>query len=381
MRVLELVFWGSFGFIFYTYIGYPVVLQFWSFFRSKKVFKKYIYPQISVIIAALNEEKNIKARLENILHQKYPEGKMEVIVVSDGSSDRTEEIVKSFEKENVKLYSFETRKGKAEALNYGIPKAKGEIILFADARQIFKSDAIKELVANFNDPTVGAVSGELFLAPDGEGDINESMGMYWKYEKWIRNNESKINSAIGVTGAIYAIRKNLYDPIPPETILDDVLIPMRIALKGFRVILDDAAKAYDKIIIKSEKELKRKSRTLMGNFQLIFLLPEALSIKKNRLFVNYISHKLMRLLVPYHLLAMFIVNFLILVIIVKKIYILMISLQLSFYLLALAGYLFRNKQKILRYFTLPYTVVMLNYAAILGFVNFIRKNNNIWIKG
>ncbi len=374
--VLKIIFWVSTFVIFYAYIGYPFVLYIWSLLCAKEVRKSYIYPKISIVIAALNEEKYIGRRIEDLLNQDYPEERMEIITVSDGSADKTEEIVESFQNRNVRLFSLKKREGKANALNVAVSKAKGEIIVFTDARQNFKNDAIKQLVANFNDPVIGAVSGELFLTPNYEGNLNKSMGIYWEYEKWVRKKESQIGSVIGVTGAIYAIRRNLYEPIPPDTILDDVLIPMRITLSGFRVILDGTAQAFDDMIFKSEKELKRKVRTLMGNFQLIALLPEALSVSRNKLFINYVSHKLIRLLVPYFLLITLILNLFML----KGIYRLTISVQILFYSAALIGYLFSGKNITVKCFTLPYTFVVLNYAAVLGFLHFIRKNKTIWAK-
>ncbi len=372
---MEAYFWLCAILVFYAYLGYPMILTLMAWIRPRPVQKVYEFPSVSVVIAAFNEEKNMGSRIENLLGQDYPPENMEVIVVSDGSSDRTEEIVRSYESKNVKLYALGERKGKAEALNYGVSKAAGEILVFADARQTLKIDAVKELVANLSDPAVGAVSGELFLTPADEGHMGRSIGMYWGYEKWVRKKESLIDSVVGVTGAIYAIRRDLYEPIPRGTILDDVLVPMRIALKGFRVVLDEAAQAYDSLVIRSEVELKRKIRTLMGNFQLLVLLPETLSVRKNRLFLYYVSHKLLRLLVPYFLISLFAAN----LFLHEGVYSLTLALQIFFYLSAFVGYLLNRQERQIKYFAFAYTIVLLNYAAVLGLISFIKKNEEVWV--
>ena len=373
--LIDIVFWVSLFFILYTCLGYLAVLHVLGFFNAKKVNKDYIYPKASVIIPAFNEEKNIKRRIDNILALDYPKDKMEIIIISDGSSDKTEEIARSYG-EKLRLYSFSVRKGKAAAINYGLLEATGEIIVFADARQIFKTDAVKQLVANFNDPLVGAVSGRMFLTPANTGKIRIPFEMYWDLEELIRKKESRLDSVIGATGAIYAVRKSLYRPIPDDTILDDVLIPMNITLEGFRTILDDSAHVYDSQPIEPEKEFKRKVRTLTGNFQLIALQPKILSIKHNRLIFNYLSHKVFRLVMPYSIMLLFLSNLFML----HGLYTAVFSLQLMFYLLAFLGHLFKNSKMNNNLFSLPYAFILLNVAAVLGLVHFMKKDKNVWIR-
>ncbi len=373
---LKIIFWVSSFVIFYTYIGYPFVLYIWSLLRTKEVRKSYIYPQVSIVIAALNEEKYIGRKIENLIDQDYPSERIEIVVVSDGSTDGTERIVKSYENKKVKLYSFEMRKGKASALNLAVSKVEGEIIVFTDTRQIFKRDAVKELIANFNDSCVGAVSGELFLRPENQNDVGGSFGFYWKYEKWIRKRESRIDSVSGATGSIYAMRRDLFKPISEDTILDDVSIPMMVVFMGHRVIFDELAVAYDDADISSANEMKRKIRTLTGNYQLLSLMPEILSFSKNRIFFSYISHKVTRLIIPFTLITLLLSN----IPIAKGFYFYPLLLQVVCYLSALLGYCLTLRNMKLKYLSFPYTFVLLNYAAFLGFVNFIRKNREVWIK-
>lgn len=302
---MKLLFWFSLIFIIYTYLGYPLILFIWSKLFPKRVNKKYIEPFVSVVIAAHNEEKNIKGRIENLLEQDYPKEKLEIIVVSDGSTDGTNEVVREFRPDGIKLLNYNGRKGKPYALNLGVREAKGEIIVFTDARQRFEKNAIKELVANFNDSKVGCVTGELVFYKNSESKIKEEMGAYWNYEKWIRKKESQIGSVVGATGAIYAIRKKLYERLPDDTLSDDSLISMNIILKGYRTIFDSKALAYDNISKDFKQEKRRKIRTLSAKWQQLTQYRSLINPLKNPIFFQFISHKIMRMFLPFHLIALF----------------------------------------------------------------------------
>jgi biofilm PGA synthesis N-glycosyltransferase PgaC len=252
---VEVVFWLSLIFVVYTYFGYPVLLVIMVKLWGKPVDKKEFTPSVTMIIAAHNEEQTIRKKLENALDMDYPKGKFDIIVMSDGSSDRTDDIVREFFNRKVRLIRVPERSGKAHAINTAVPEAQGEIILFADARQYYDKNAIIELVRNFNDSKIGAVSGELYLVNhDGRG-VGEGVGTYWKYEKLLRKMESRLYSTSGATGAIYAIRKDLYRQIPDDTILDDVVIPMNVVLSGYRVVFEENANAYDKVASTAKQEL------------------------------------------------------------------------------------------------------------------------------
>lgn len=369
-----IIFWVSACFVVYTYAGYPLLLGLWSAFRKQPVHKGHRVDSISVVIAAFNEEAHIEQRIRNLLASDYPREKMEILIISDGSSDQTEVIAKSFGAP-VKVFSLPQRSGKASAIQLGVTEASNEIILFTDARQVFEKNTIQQLVSNFNDPRVGAVSGRLFLRSETqESNINRSLDLYWALEEWIRQKESVIDSSIGVTGAIYAIRRPLYPSLPPETILDDVYIPMKIALKGFRVLMDDSAKAYD-ILTSSKKELKRKIRTLAGNYQLMALMPEVLSPTMNRLWLQYFSHKVTRLLAPYFLLTAFVANGFMLH---NLFFLLTFLIQTVFYFCAFLGYVFKNNQRLYRFFSIPYGFMVLNYAAICSLFHFLKGTKKLW---
>jgi cellulose synthase/poly-beta-1,6-N-acetylglucosamine synthase-like glycosyltransferase len=374
--VAKIIYYISLVFLIYTYLGYAVLLHLLTFIKKQPVRKAPIYPNVSVVVAVWNEEQSITKKILNILSQNYPRDKLEVILVSDGSTDKSPKIMKGFTESDkrIRLYCFSRRRGKAAAINMGISKAKGEIIILTDSRQLFTANATMNMVSNFADPMIGAVSGELFLKSEID-TVGESFSSYWDYEKWIRKNESSIGSVIGVTGAVCGIRRYLYDPIPENTILDDLMIPMRIIFKGYRVIYDENGIAYDDAPIEYERELKRKCRTLTGNFQILSMMPEILSIRKNNLFWQYFSHKICRLLAPLFIILLLISN----MFIANGIFLYLLAGQITFYILAFAGLVLKGQVKRHACLAMPTTFIMLNYAVCVGFMNHIRRKKDLWI--
>jgi cellulose synthase/poly-beta-1,6-N-acetylglucosamine synthase-like glycosyltransferase len=306
---MEIVFWASVLLVVYVYVGYPLLLAVWSRvagrpMRQRAVADGHRVPTVSVVVAARNEAHHLPRRISNLLDQVYP-GAPEIIVVSDGSTDGTASALTPF-LDRVRLIEL-PRGGKAQALNAGVAAARGEVVVFADARQQFAPDAILALVSSFSEPDVGAVTGELLLdcetgsAPDSS--VADGVGLYWKYEKWLRRHESRVWSTLGATGAIYAMRRSLWRPLPPETLLDDVLAPMRVVLDGKRVVVDERARAFDRVAADGAAESRRKTRTLAGNYQILALEPRLLVPVVNPVWVQYTSHKLGRLIVPWALIT------------------------------------------------------------------------------
>jgi cellulose synthase/poly-beta-1,6-N-acetylglucosamine synthase-like glycosyltransferase len=316
---VEALFWTSAALIAYVYAGYPVLLAAWARLKGRlKPATTYAVrgvllqpdpadlPRVSVVIAARDEGARLPSRIDNILASDYPQDRLEIIVASDGSTDDTAPALAPYADRVTLLMLPPT--GKAGALNAAVREANHPIVVFADARQRFARDAIRRLVSHFADPEIGAVSGELMIQDDGSSTIGDGVGAYWNYEKWLRRHEAAVGSTIGVTGAIYAMRRWLWRPLPADTILDDVMAPMRIVLRGHRVIFDEHARAYDRAAKDAPAELRRKSRTLAGNFQLLAREPRLLVPIVNPVWLQFVSHKVGRLLVPYALVALFVAS-------------------------------------------------------------------------
>jgi cellulose synthase/poly-beta-1,6-N-acetylglucosamine synthase-like glycosyltransferase len=326
------------------------------------------------VIAARNEGKRLAVRIDNCLQQHYPPDLLNIIVVSDGSTDGTDEIVRQCGPTRVTFIALMEQQGKAMALNAGVARAQGEIIVFADARQVFAPSAVAELVENFSDPHVGAVSGELMLQTHSADVGAGAAGLYWSIEKWIRRSESAIDSAVGTTGAIYAIRRSLFEPLPRGTILDDLLVPMRIVMRGYRVVFEPRAHAFDWIEQDYHTEFKRKVRTLAGNYQALMLCPDLMKPWRNRLFLQFISHKVCRLAAPFWLVALFVSNLFVLHGWMGYLFI----LQTTGYAMAAIGWGLCRLGVRERCTATAFTFVMLNAAALLAPFRAFRASATLW---
>ena len=360
------LFWFSFFFIIYTYLLYPTIIYLFSVIMKKKPSKSYITPSVSFLIVACNEEMIINAKITNCLEIDYPKDKIEFIIVSSGSTDNTEKIVSSYTEDNVKLVALKENRGKSFAINRVVPKLKGEVILFSDSRQMYEPDSVRELVANFSDPMVGGVSGELMLSSSVKG--TRGVYLYWNYEKILRRAESDVHSTVGTTGAIYAIRKELFEPIPDDTILDDFVIPMNVVRKGYRVVFDRHALAWDTVAGIWEAEFARKIRTIAGNFQAFFRMRYLFSYKSNRVFFQFISHKVLRLLIPLFLVTLLVAN----MFLESLFYDLFLKAQIAFYLISMVSVMFSRGL-----FGIFGTVLVFNVSVIIGLYNILMGNVNV----
>lgn len=347
---MEIVFWVSVLLVGYVYLGYPALLAAWSAAAGRDSTRRRnsdpsAWPSVSVIIAARNEASRLAARVENLLEQSYPHP-LDIIVVSDGSTDRTHNVIDRFGG-RIRLIEL-PHGGKPLALNAGVAAARGEIVVFADARQSFARDAVQQLASRFADPEIGGVTGELILDCENnpeaaQSTIGEGVGLYWRYEKWLRRHESRVGSTLGATGAIYAIRRSLWRPLPVETLLDDVLAPMRVVLGGKRVVFEERARAFDRAAADGPTESRRKIRTLAGNYQILRLEPRVLLPGVNPIWVQYLSHKFGRLLVPWALLTMFVSSTVLAG--ASWFYFVALILQLCFYGLAALGALMEARER------------------------------------
>ena len=360
-------------------MGYPALAWARATLRPRPPRALGIEPTVTILVAAHNEVARIGDRIENLLALDYPRDSREILLASDGSTDGTAERARAWEQDGVSVVAFESRRGKPAVLNDLVPKARGEIVVLADARQRFDAAALRALVGPFADPRVGAVSGELVLTlPDNGTVVGEGVGFYWRYEKFIRRHESRAESTPGATGAIYAIRRELFEPIPEDTILDDVLIPLRIARRGYRVLLEPNARAYDRVAATSEEEFTRKVRTMAGKFQLFVRNRWLLNPFRNRLWLQTVSRISLRLLVPLLLAAAFATN---LALTDENVYKATLAIQLLFYSAALGGYLLRNIRRRVPLLIVPYVFCLLNWTIVVGFARFLSGRQRVtWDK-
>lgn len=374
---MTVLFWISALIVAYVYVGYPCLLAVWARIadrRPRRVpFEDGRWPSISVVIAARNEAARLPSRIANLLEQDYP-GTREIIVVSDGSTDAPGTALAPFGNA-VRLIEVPAG-GKPLALNAGVSASTGEILVFADARQRFAPGSLRELVLNFSDPAVGGATGELVLDCEQEASsdtsVGEGIGLYWKYEKSLRRNESRVWSTLGATGAIYALRRTCWSPLPAGTLLDDVLAPMRAVLGGCRIVFEARAIAYDRASVDAAAESRRKTRTLAGNYQILAQEPRLLIPFVNPVWLQYMSHKVGRLIVPWALVGLFASNLALAP--GHVLYALVLALQGVFYGLALSGAIFQARERFAR---VAFTFVMMNFAALTGLAA-LRRGREVW---
>lgn len=371
---MKVLFWTSAALFLYTYAGYPVCLWIRVRLRPRPVRRGSCLPSVSIVLVVRNEAMALPAKLENLSNLNYPAEKIEIVVASDASTDGTNEILRKAGS-TVHAVICETYSGKAGALNLALSAATGEIVVFTDARQMLNTKAVRNLVANFADPDVGCASGELMLGDQNSGSLGKGLGFYWRFEKVIRQLESHSGSVVGATGALYAVRRKLLASIPPGTILDDLLIPMRVVKQKQRVIFDGTSQAWDLVSVVRHHEFRRKVRTLLGNYQLLLREPWLLSWK-NPLLCDYVSHKLLRLLGPLMLLVLLGTS----LSLPGGFYRSVFTLQVFFYVLAMLAFVMRGESKLRRVADGAFAFVTLNAAAAVAFCYFLAGKRGVWTR-
>jgi poly-beta-1,6-N-acetyl-D-glucosamine synthase len=369
------IFWLAAVLVAYTYAGYAGWLRLRMLWRSRPILRGAITPPVSVVMVVRNEEKILESKLQNLFSLDYPEDRLQVVVVSDGSNDGTEQMLREYAQDpRVQAVLNQLPKGKASGLNDALQVAQGEVVVFTDARQKIEPSAVRLLVENFADPDVGCVSGELMLGDPQSGESGKGLGLYWRIEKRIRELESASGSVVGATGALYVARRELLTSVPAGTILDDVYLPMQIVRQGKRVVFDERAIAWDTPDLGAEREFSRKVRTLSGNYQLVQVAPWLLG-RENPIRLEFVSHKLLRLAVPVALAALLVAAPLLKAPFYKVIFL----AQVIFYGLSLLSLARLAKSGILaRVADAAGTFVLLNGAAVVALANFVSGKRAAW---
>jgi len=328
LSLLQVLFWLTAGVIFYTFLGYPLLIGLLARYVRRPVRRAPITPRVTLLIPAYNEASVIARKLENCLTLDYPSDRLEIVVVSDGSDDETVDIVAGYADRGVRLYHKPQRQGKAAAINRVMPLVSGDIVVFSDANTMLNSGGLRALVRNFADPTVGAVAGEKRVLGGGEG-------LYWRYESYLKRCDSAVSSVMGAAGELFAIRRSLFEPLPPDTLLDDFVLSMQLVKAGWRVVYETEAVAREEASSSLAAEWQRRARNAAGGFQAIRRLSGVPS-KRRWPAWQYYSHRVLRWAVTPFLLPM--IYGLNLLLSGLSLYRPLFLAQTAFYVAALLGY-------------------------------------------
>lgn len=370
-------FWILVALVVYVYVGYPLLLALLRSVRGgRPVAVGQGEPPVTLVVSAFNEAAVIAEKIENSLALDYPHDRLQVIVVSDASDDGTDGLVKRYADKGVELLRMMDRSGKTLGLNAAVAQARGEVVIFSDANAMYGRDVVRKLVRNFADPAVGAVVGEsTYVAPEAESERSE--GLYWRYETLIKRLESALGSVVGGDGAIYAIRRSLYVPMPADA-LSDFVNPLQIVQAGYRCVYEPEARSYERAADDFEKEFRRKVRIVNRAWRALFRLRALLNPLRFGFFsFQIVSHKLLRWLMPALLVLLLAIN--VAVADEGLIYRLALVGQGAFYLLALAGHLARRRPSVPALLSIPYYFCLVNAASALGILDAFRgKTYTTW---
>ncbi|MCC6147943.1 MAG: glycosyltransferase family 2 protein [Anaerolineaceae bacterium] len=389
--MIGILFWCSVIAIIYIYAGYPLIVTLLARIFTRPIKRQSISPPLTLLIAAYNEEDVIAGKIKNALALDYPKDLLQILVAADGSNDRTAEIVQSFSLQGVELSFIPERLGKMAAITRAMQVVRGEIVIFSDANNYYKMDALKLLVAPFADPAVGAVSGAKHIIENKEV-LDASEGLYWKYESYIKKHETHLGSCTGVAGEILAVRRNLFVEPPPKLINDDFYILMQVVRQGFRVIYEPHAISYESISASAKDEIARRTRIIAGRYQAIGMAVKLLHWDNLLVVWQIVSHKFLRPFVPMLMISALAFNLIAVVCppqaenirwlwLASPFNVYLLGLQGLFYLAALLGNLIHGKGWIGKLLYLPSFLVNSNYAALNGFFRYLfGKQQAAWKK-
>jgi len=386
MTTIAIIFWIFVFIIFYTYLGYGILLFFMV--KIKRIFCKKksqivpgYEPDVTLFVAAYNEKDFVDAKVQNSYSLEYPKEKVRQIWITDGSNDGTPDILKRYD--GVEVYHQPERRGKIAAMNRGIQFIKTPIVIFSDGNTMLGKESIRRIVNLFADPAVGCVSGEKRVRHEGMESAAATEGIYWKYESTLKKWDAELNSVVGAAGELFAVRTDLFEEVEPDTLLDDFMVSLRIAMKGYKIQYDPEAYALENPSANVKEELKRKIRISAGGIQSVIRLKSLLNpFRYGLLSFQYISHRVLRwTLAPLGLVVAFLFNLLLVAqtgfLNTESIYFWTFLGQLAFYLAVIIGWTLENRKIKIKIFFIPYYFFIMNYAVFLGFKRFIKGKQSV----
>lgn len=390
--ILKIIFWILVFIFFYTYVGYALIL--FLVLRLKKIFfagreleyDRSYEPDVCLFVTAFNEKDYVRQKVENSFSLDYPKEKIQYLWITDGSDDGTPDMLRKYKQ--LEVHHLDARRGKMHAMNRGVKFVKAPIIIFSDTNTLLGEKSIREIVAKFSNEKTGCVAGEKrIIEKDADSAAGAGEGLYWKFESWVKKMDSELNSAIGAVGELFAVRTELFEDVEEDALLDDFMISLRIAQKGYHIAYTPNAYAEETASLNVKEELKRKIRIAAGGVQSMFRLKGLLNpFRFGVLSWQYFSHKVLRwTLAPVSLVFLLPVN---LLIVLQQnngfdfgLYSIALYIQILCYLLAIVGWYFENKKLRFKILFVPYYFASINYAAIIGIFRYFKGKQSVkWDK-
>jgi cellulose synthase/poly-beta-1,6-N-acetylglucosamine synthase-like glycosyltransferase len=386
MNTWAIIFWVLIFIVFYSYLGYGLLL--FILVKIKRLFKKHemtetksYEPEVTLFVAAYNEKNYVDMKVKNGYSMNYPQEKIKQVWVTDGSDDGTPELLKQYE--NVEVYHNDERAGKIAAMNRGMQFVRTPIVIFSDGNTELGLDSVREIVNLFKDPKIGCVSGEKRIRrKDADAAVGAGEGIYWKYESKLKKWDAELYSVVGAAGELFAIRRELFEEVEKDTLLDDFIISLRVAMKGYKIGYNPNAYAIETASASVKEELKRKIRISAGGFQSIVRLKALLNpFKYGILSFQYISHRVLRwTLAPLSLPFIFAINIILALqegMLTFSLYPVLLGLQVLFYAMALTGWYFESREVKIKLLFVPYYFFIMNYSVYLGFLRYLKGGQSV----
>jgi biofilm PGA synthesis N-glycosyltransferase PgaC len=387
MTAIKIIFWLSISVIFYSYLGYGILLYILVqikklFSPSRKLASTTYEPFVALVVAAYNEEDFIKAKIDNTMELDYPSDKLEVIFITDGSTDLTADIIRKYS--NFKLLHEPGRRGKVAAMNRAIDHVSAPLVVFCDANTLLNKECIRKLVVHYCDDKVGAVAGEKKIATTHEGKaVAEGEGLYWKYESLLKRLDAQLYSVVGAAGELFSIRTALFEKAAEDTIIEDFVQSLKVCMKGYIVQYEPDAYAVESASLSMREEQKRKVRICAGAFQAMGILKNLFNVFRYPvLSFQFISHRILRwTLCPLCLSTLLASNLILAALDQRQFYFVFLFLQLLFYSLAVVGWINASRNIKMKFLYIPYYFFFMNISVYIGFARFLQKKQSVlWEK-